>query len=163
MSSRRQARECVMQALYAREMAGEGQPEYFYRLVIEPELEGDATVLEFAKTLFHTTLHTVDEADDIIAEHAENWEIHRINPIDRCLLRMAATELLEFEEIPPKVSIDEAIDIAKKFSTPRSGNFINGVLDAILIDLEQQGRLHKTGRGLVGIESIRERANTADS
>jgi N utilization substance protein B len=73
---------------------------------------------------------------------------------------MATAELLEFEEVPPKVSIDEAIDIAKKYSTPRSGNFINGVLDAILMDLERQGRLNKTGRGLVGIDSIRERAGS---
>jgi N utilization substance protein B len=73
---------------------------------------------------------------------------------------MATAELLEFEEIPPKVSIDEAIDIAKKYSTPRSGNFINGVLDSILMDLERQDRLHKTGRGLVGIDSIRDRARS---
>ena len=149
-----------MQALYAREMAGGDSPDHYIYMVLEPELNDDGVVFEFAKQLFRKTLRTIDAADEIIAKHAENWEIHRINPIDRCLLRMATAELLEFEEIPPKVSIDEAIDIAKKFSTPRSGNFINGVLDAILMDLERQGRLHKSGRGLVGIESIRERANS---
>jgi N utilization substance protein B len=128
--------------------------------VIQPELQDDGVLLEFAKKLFRTTIATTDEADTVIAKHAENWEVHRINPVDRCLLRMATAELLEFEEIPPKVSIDEAIDIAKKYSTPRSGNFINGVLDSILMDLERQDRLHKTGRGLVGIDSIRDRARS---
>jgi len=160
MSSRRHARECVMQALYAREMAEDDSRDYYIQMLIEPELDDDGVVLEFAKRLFRTTIAGTKDADDIIGKHADNWEVHRINPIDRCLLRMATTELLEFEEVPPKVSIDEAIDIAKKYSTPRSGNFINGVLDAILMDLERQGRLNKTGRGLVGIDSIRERASS---
>lgn len=149
-----------MQALYAREMAEDDSRDYYIQTVIQPELQDDGVLLEFAKKLFRTTIATTDEADTIIAKHAENWEVHRINPVDRCLLRMATAELLEFEEIPPKVSIDEAIDIAKKYSTPRSGNFINGVLDSILMDLERQDRLHKTGRGLVGIDSIRDRARS---
>jgi N utilization substance protein B len=149
-----------MQALYAREMAEDDSRDYYIQTVIQPELQDDGVLLEFAKKLFRTTIATTDEADTVIAKHAENWEVHRINPVDRCLLRMATAELLEFEEIPPKVSIDEAIDIAKKYSTPRSGNFINGVLDSILMDLERQDRLHKTGRGLVGIDSIRDRARS---
>ena len=149
-----------MQALYAREMAEDDSRDYYIQTVIQPELQNDGVLLEFAKKLFRTTIATTDEADTVIAKHAENWEVHRINPVDRCLLRMATAELLEFEEIPPKVSIDEAIDIAKKYSTPRSGNFINGVLDSILMDLERQDRLHKTGRGLVGIDSIRDRARS---
>ena len=100
-------------------------------------------------------------ADEIIEKHADNWEIHRIAVIDRSLLRMATTELLKFEEIPPKVSVDEAIEIAKKYSTPRSGTFVNGVIDAILLDLHDQGRLNKTGRGLIGMDAIRERADSS--
>jgi len=158
LMSRRNARERVMQALYARELAG-GDPPHFVRTILEPYLEGkDPEVLQFAEKLFRRTVTRMKDVDELINEHADNWEVHRITTIDRSLLRMAATELLEFEEIPPKVSIDEAIEVAKRFSTPSSGNFINGVLDSMLMDLERSGRLNKTGRGLVGIESIRERA-----
>lgn len=148
-----------MKALYAYELAG-GEPEHFLHTVIEPALASDAVSLEFAQKLFRRTVDRQGEADRIISSHTENWGLDRIAAIDRALLRMATCELLEFEEIPPKVSIDEAIEIAKKFSTPKSGTFINGILDAILIDLQQEGRLKKSGRGLIGMESIRERANS---
>jgi N utilization substance protein B len=159
MSNRRQAREQVMKALYARELAG-GKPEHFIYTVVEPELEGDASNLEFADKLFRRTVDSQQEADRIISAHAENWDLDRIAAIDRSLLRMATCELMTFEEIPPKVSIDEAIEIAKKYSTPKSGKFINGILDSILMRLQQEGRLHKRGRGLIGMDSIRERANS---
>ncbi len=160
MSTRREARVCVMQALYARELAG-GQPESHVYTIIEPELEDDPETLEFARRLFMTTVERADEVDTIIGKHTKNWDLHRITPVDRSLLRMATVELLAFEDIPPKVSVDEAIDIAKAYSTPRSGTFVNGVLDAILIDLEKQDRLQKSGRGLVGIEEVRRRADSS--
>lgn len=159
MSNRRHAREQVMKALYARELAG-GKPEHFVYTLIEPSLESDPSSLEFARKLFQRTTERQDEADRIISSHAENWDLDRIAAIDRSLLRMATCELLEFEEIPPKVSIDEAIEIAKKYSTPKSGKFINGILDSILMDLHREGRLKKSGRGLIGMDTIRERANS---
>jgi len=158
--SRRDAREHVMKALYAHEQA-DGNLDHLAAVLIGVPLEGDPSTSEFAEHLFRTTVDTTDEADEIIEKHARNWEIPRIAVIDRCLLRMATTELLKFEEIPPKVSVDEAIDIAKKYSTPRSGTFVNGVVDAILLDLYDQGRLNKSGRGLVGIDTIRERAQSS--
>jgi N utilization substance protein B len=160
MSSRRDAREHVMKALYAYEQA-DGDPDHLTEILINIPLEEDPATREFAEELFRTTLDTMEEADAIIEKHAKNWEIHRIAAIDRCLLRMATTELLRFEEIPPKVSVDEAIEIAKKYSTPRSGTFINGVIDAILLDLHEQGRLNKSGRGLIGMDTIRERAQSS--
>jgi N utilization substance protein B len=160
MSTRRDAREHVMKALYAHEQAG-GDAEQATHTLIQIPLHDDPTTRDFAERLFHTTLDTMEEADEIIEKHADNWEIHRIAVIDRCLLRMATTELLEFEEIPPKVSVDEAIDIAKKYSTPRSGTFVNGVIDAILLDLHDQERLNKTGRGLIGMDAIRERTDSS--
>lgn len=148
-----------MKALYARELAG-GKPDHFVYTLIEPALESDPTSLEFAKTLFQRATERQKEADRIISAHAENWDLNRIAAIDRALLRMATCELIAFEEIPPKVSIDEAIEIAKKYSTPKSGTFINGILDSILMDLHREGRLKKTGRGLIGMDSIRDRANS---
>jgi len=160
MSTRREAREHVMKALYAHEQA-DGDPDQIIHTLIEGPLEDDPSTCDFAVRLFHTTLDTMEEADEIIEKHAKNWEIHRIAVIDRSLLRMATTELLKFEEIPPKVSVDEAIEIAKKYSTPRSGTFVNGVIDAILLDLHDQGRLNKSGRGLIGMDTIRERADSS--
>nr|WP_243663960.1 transcription antitermination factor NusB [Rhodothermus marinus] len=70
---------------------------------------------------------------------------------------MAICELLAFEDIPPKVSINEAIELAKKYSTEKSGQFVNGVLDAVVLDLQRQGRLKKSGRGLIGMETLLQR------
>lgn len=148
-----------MRALYARELA-DGRPDHFTHTVLRPNLEDDASILEFAERLFEETAKRIDELDALIVDHLENWELSRIAPIDRSLLRMATCELLTFEEIPPKVTIDEAIEIAKKYSTDDSSTFINGVLDAVLMDLHRQGRLEKRGRGLVGMDSIRERSNS---
>lgn len=159
MSTRREARERVMQALYAHEQAG-GNADHFVHTLLYTEFEGDPKTREFAERLFRKTLEAREEADEVIQSHATNWDLHRITSVDRALLRMATAEFLEFEEIPPKVSIDEAIEIAKRYSTPDSGPFINGVLDAVLMDLHEQGRLEKSGRGLIGMEAIRERAQS---
>ncbi len=148
-----------MQALYAHEQSG-GEADHILHTLIFPELGDDPKTRSFAEALFRTTLDVMDEVDDIIQSHATNWDLHRITAVDRALLRMATTEFLEFEEIPPKVSIDEAIEIGKTYSTDDSGPFINGVLDSVLMDLHSDGRLEKSGRGLVGMDTIRERAQS---
>ena len=148
MSNRREARESVMKALYARELAG-GNDDHFIDTIIRPALRGDEQVFHFAQSLFLETGERTQELDEIIGGHAENWDISRIALIDRMLLRMAIAELLVFEDIPPKVSINEAIEVGKKYSTSRSGRFINGILDAALIDLRKLGRIRKKGRGLI--------------
>lgn len=144
-----------MQALYAHEQAG-GRADHFVHTLLAPAFEDDPKTQAFAERLFRTTLDVMDEADEVIRAHATNWELHRITAIDRVLLRMATAEFLEFEEIPPKVSMDEAIEIAKEYSTVDSGPFINGVLDAVLTDLYEEGRLEKSGRGLIGMDALHE-------
>ncbi|MEF8815732.1 MAG: transcription antitermination factor NusB [Salinibacter sp.] len=158
MSTRRDAREQVLKALYAHHQT-DGDAGRVRQTLIRAPLDDDPSIRAFAERLFQETLDAREAADEIIEKHADNWEIHRIAVVDRSLLRMATTELLKFEEIPPKVSMDEAIEIAKTYSTPRSGTFVNGVIDAILLDLHEQGRLNKSGRGLIGMESIRERTD----
>ncbi len=157
MSSRREAREKVMQALYAFEQGG-GDTEHVLENIVRPGFEKDAATREFAEKLFLQCLELEEDADRIIRQHAENWEFSRIALIDRLLLRMAICELVTFPDIPPKVSINESIEIAKKYSTENSGKFVNGILDAVLVTLFEDGRLKKTGRGLVGMETLQTRA-----
>ncbi|WP_456424940.1 transcription antitermination factor NusB [Rhodocaloribacter sp.] len=159
MSSRREARERVMQALYAFELGG-GDAEHIIETWLKPNLAEDPAGLEFATSLFLRVLDCAEAADEIISSHTTNWDISRIALIDRLLLRMAICEMLTFEDIPPKVSINEAIEVAKRYSTSKSGKFINGILDAVLLDLQREGRLKKTGRGLIGMDSIRDRVAT---
>jgi transcription antitermination protein NusB len=148
MSNRREARERVMQALYAHQV-GHDEADHLIANIIEPDLTDDPVVLRFSKTLFIKTIDLTEEADRLIGEHTKNWDLSRIALIDRLVLRMAICEFVSFEDIPPKVTINEAIEIVKKYSTGKSGQFVNGILDATLIDLQKAGRVNKTGRGLL--------------
>lgn len=105
---------------------------------------------EFAKKLFnHTILHN-KEFEAAISERTKNWEVDRIALMDILILKMALTELVTFPNIPIKVTINEFIDISKDFSTPKSKQFVNGVLDKLATDFKEQGKIIKTGRGLMG-------------
>lgn len=146
-SRRRQTREKVLQVLYAHELSGE--PILPIMEEILSELKPNRDDFEFAKALVHSVLQHVDEIDRLIKSKVMHWESDRIAVVDRMILRMAIAELLHFPDIPPKVSINEAIEIGKVFSTSNSGRFINGVLDAILEQLRGSGGLRKTGRGLL--------------
>ena len=146
-----------MQALYAHELA-KGDVRHFIDTLLKPQLKEDAENLRFAESLFLRTLEMQTELDEIISRHAENWDLSRIALIDHIVLRMAIAELLTFEDIPPKVSINEGIEIVKRYSTSKSGQFINGILDAVLVDLQNRGLLKKSGRGLVGMQSIKDRS-----
>lgn len=153
MSNRRDMRERAMQALYAREMAG-GEVRHLIDTIITPDVD-DAAAMKFGTSLFLRTLDHTEEADELIRKHLKNWDFDRVALVDRLVLRVAIVELLTFEDIPPKVSINEGIEIAKKFSTARSGQFVNGILDAVLLELQETGRLQKSGRGLVDMSPSR--------
>lgn len=148
MAQRREAREAVLQALYANEI-GKGKWEDIIKSVIKPRLSNDTEIFKFAERLFLKVVNNQDEIDDIIQQHLNNWRLGRLNAIDRLLLRIAIAEFLYYEQIPTKVSINEAIEIAKKYSTKKSGNFINGILDSSLEQLNNDGRIDKKGRGLI--------------
>lgn len=145
-SGRRRARELALQACYAHELSG-NPPEQILGEVIFNQDEPGA-VLEFAGALFRRAVADISHFDMMIRRKAVNWEFNRIAIMDKLILRLALCEFLYFPDIPPKVTIDEAIEVAKKFSTEKSGRFVNGILDAVLMDLRQEGRLQKKGRGL---------------
>ena len=151
MSKRRHARERAMQALYAHTLAG-GDPRHAIETIIKKRIVDDEETPDFAVDLFQKSVDHQDETNAIIQEHAQNWELDRIAVVDRIVIQMAIVEFLFLDDVPPKVTMNELIDIAKKYSTDRSGRFVNGILDAVLENLMRQGRIKKTGRGLVGME-----------
>jgi len=143
---RRILREKVMQILYAYEMNNENLETTKNGMLSNIELPEDR---EFADKLLRCVVLHQSEMDDEIKKRVSNWEIERIAMLDRILMRMGMCELAYLPDIPPKVSINEAIEIAKNFSTASSGKFINGILDGFLTDLKKTGKLNKTGRGLI--------------
>jgi N utilization substance protein B len=149
-SRRRIVREKVLQILYAYEMNNDSLQPLSSEILNEITDEADKN---FAQDLIRKVRANVEDLDKKIVHRVNNWEMNRIALIDKILLRMGICELLHFPDIPPKVSINESIEIAKDFSTAGSAKFINGILDAILADEKKEGKLNKTGRGLVD-ESI---------
>lgn len=103
----------------------------------------------FASDLFRETLLHEKELKDLISPKLVNWDVDRISQIDLILMKMALCEMLHFYSIPVKVSINEYIDISKTYSTPKSKEFINGILDNIMKGLKEGGLIKKQGRGLV--------------
>lgn len=104
---------------------------------------------EFVFTLLRNTIEERDTYEKLIEPKLQNWELDRISIIDSILMRMAITEFLYLPTIPVKVSINEYLDISKLYSTPKSKEFINGVLDKVMLELKRNGEIVKTGRGLI--------------
>jgi transcription antitermination protein NusB len=148
MSLRRRAvREKVLQTLYAYEISHEP-----IQMIIENivgDLEKQPASFAFAKDLILKVIECTKDLDTLIRKRVEHWEFNRLAMVDRVILRMAICELMYFDDIPPKVTINEAIEIARDFSTEKSDKFVNGVLDSILEDLKKDGLIKKTGRGLL--------------
>lgn len=134
MKKETRAREIALQALYQFDLArkagrasdGVKNLEAFVAASTQ-----DARVAEHASRLIDRVIAGAEELDARIMATVEHWALGRIAAVDRSILRIALVELLEMEEVPPKVAIDEAIELAKKFSTAQSGAFVNGVLDRI--------------------------------
>ena len=144
--SRRVARELALRALYSHEMSGNSLDAVVDNMINRTKEE--ESVKDFAARLLRLSTEKKKECDELVTARTHNWDFERIAIIDKLILRLAVCEFLFFEDIPPKVSIDEAIEVAKKYSTEKSGQFINGILDGILLDLKEGDLLQKTGRGL---------------
>jgi len=103
----------------------------------------------FAVDLFRKTVMHEEENQKLIGDKTKNWEVERIAMMDVLLMKMAITEILYFETVPVKVTLNEYIEISKMFSTPKSKIFINGILDKLVFDFRDSGRMKKVGRGLM--------------
>jgi len=130
MTGRRQCRELALKCLYAYEMTPRDVDQIFNDLSAEAELSAEN--LQFARSLVDKVLENLEFLDSEIVRLAENWEIDRIALIDRIILRLALAEINYMPDIPEKVAINEAIELAKIYSTNESSSFVNGILDAAI-------------------------------
>jgi N utilization substance protein B len=136
MGTRRKSRELALQMLFQSDMGKQAADEVrktFWRGRGEVEAE----VHGFAEDLFRVACDHASEIDQLIEQHAEHWRMDRMAAVDRNILRAAVAELIGFPQTPPAVVINEALEIARKFSSPESVQFINGVLDSVRRDLEK--------------------------
>lgn len=129
MRRRTKARELALQFLYQLDLRGEVVLEDLSEFL--SSATKDREVQDFARRLVTGTKDCCSELDVTLAKVARNWDLRRMATIDRNVLRMAIYELLYCEDIPPKVSINEAIELGKKYSTANSGAFVNGILDRV--------------------------------
>ena len=105
--------------------------------------------LLFLENIFDFTVKNENDYHAIVAEKSKNWEIDRVALTDKIILEMALAEMMNFPSIPVKVTINEYIELSKLYSTPKSKQFINGILDVLSEELKKEGRIKKSGRGLL--------------
>ena len=141
MGTRRQARELAMQALFYIDMQDNVSLQMIESFC--DNFRPPKKVRPFFLKLVNGVLEVRGEIDTLIERYSKNWKIHRMGCVDRNVMRIAVYELLYCEDIPPKVSINEAVDVGKKFGTEESGAFINGIMDSIRDALDSEGLLKK--------------------
>jgi len=129
LSARRKARDAALKSLYAYESVGGDRDDIFSSVLQDLKLSEKPA--KFASELYELTLSNIEVIDAEINSHAENWNIKRVALIDKNIMRIAICELLYFPDIPYKVSMNEAIELAKKFSTEESSGFVNGIINAV--------------------------------
>ena len=138
---RTRARETALQLLFQFDLRG---PDYEREVgqdldsLLAEASSGDREVQTFARRLVEGTLQQMPEIDTRLKGVTRNWDLKRMATVDRNVLRMAIYELVHCDDVPPKVAINEAIELGKKFSTANSGGFVNGILDRVRIDLERE-------------------------
>ncbi len=138
MGLRRVARECALQMLYELDVGKHSKEDIlrtFWQMNEHPE-----KVREFADQLFEGTIRQLKEIDRVIQQHTKHWRLNRMAAVDRNVLRLAVYEFLSGGKTPETVVINEALDIARKFSTQESAQFVNGILDSIKNDLTEKRR-----------------------
>jgi len=141
MGTRRQARELAMQALFYMDMQNDASLQMLESFC--ENFQPPKKVHPFFMALVNGVLENRREIDNLIERYSKNWKLNRMSGVDRNVMRIAVYELLCCEDIPPKVSINEAVDVGKKFGTEESGAFINGIMDSIRDALAKEGMLKK--------------------
>jgi len=149
-----------MQVLFQFDVRGERYGDEVGKTIAslcESEAEGDGDgsgeLVQFAARLVEGTLQHRTAIDQRLQSVTRNWDLRRMATVDRNVLRMAAYELMFCAEVPPKVAINEAIELGKKFSTANSGGFVNGILDRIRIDLEKERKTPQSAPPAGGAEA----------
>jgi N utilization substance protein B len=135
MDKRTRARELTMQALYQLDVQGPDVLESLKQFFMEADTDGAVRSLASQWTLGAS--QELDRCDGLIGAATIKWQLARLSPVDRSILRLSVYQLKFCPDIPPKVVINEAIELAKKFSTDKSPGFVNGVLDAVLKKLQE--------------------------
>jgi N utilization substance protein B len=130
MGTRRKSRELVLQMLFQADM-GKQSPEIVRKSFWAQRQDVDEEVRGFAEDLFRVANDRLEEIDGLIGKHAQHWKMERMAAVDRNVLRGAVAEFLGYPKTPRAVVINEAIEIARRFSSPESVTFINGVLDSV--------------------------------
>jgi len=166
MGQRREARERAVQFLFQHDMnppenledalehfwttqqataiaEDKGAANWGQKIELPPPTTEEVATRAFADKLIRGVVENRAVLDERIKQHAENWDLRRMAVVDRNILRLAIYEMLHRDDIPPVVSINEAVDIAKKFSTQDSGKFVNGILDKINGELMRPARIVK--------------------
>lgn len=137
MGKRRKSREHALKILYRRDITNEDVNEIIRCYWEENKINSD--IKDFSEQLVKGTVENIKKIDERLEKTSEHWTLNRMGVIDRNILRMAVQELLYIDDIPVKVTIDEAIEIARKFGTDESAEFVNGLLDKIKNELEKSG------------------------
>lgn len=142
---RRNEREFALKILFACEFSDESW-ETHKNLFSPKELKNET---DFSKNIILYYLEHKENIDSNIIKHIKNWDYKRVAIIDKILLRISVVEFLFFPEIPPEATINEALEMAKKYSTPQSSTFINGILDSISKEMKEKMKEIKEGRGKI--------------
>ncbi|MBW1720608.1 MAG: transcription antitermination factor NusB [Deltaproteobacteria bacterium] len=138
MGKRHQARELALQVLFHMEFNPD-DPEESFRIVCE-NFAPPRSIRPFSKELVFGVCRHREDLDRLIGKASRNWKLHRMSRVDRNILRVGVFELIHMEDIPPKVSIDEAVELGKRFGTGESGSFINGILDYVYNTIQGETR-----------------------
>jgi transcription antitermination protein NusB len=135
--NRRKSREIALQALYACEIGETSDCSSVIENIVDEDATDDA-VAQYAKSLVVSVVSRRAEIDALLQRHTANWDVKRMTAIDRNILRMAVVELERSEDVPFKVVIDEAVELAKQYGTDDSGKFVNGVIDSIRKEMPEK-------------------------
>jgi transcription antitermination factor NusB len=143
MGKRRRARELAIQVLFHLEFSPD-DPNKAFDLICQ-SFNYQRSTRSFSKELVLGVCEKKKDLDKLLTEASKNWRLERMSRLDRSILRLATFEMLFREDIPPKVSIDEAVEVGKKFGSEDSGSFVNGILDNIYNTLLEKGQIRKQG------------------